>query len=292
MDLAHVAKNITPEALPPGLYVTATPIGNAADLTLRALKTLISCDAILCEDTRVTSKLLAIYGISKPLRPYHDRNGKMARPGILKDLAAGKALVLVSDAGLPLISDPGFPLLRAAQEAGFKVEVLPGANAALTALALSGMAPDRFWFGGFLPTKSAARKTALEPLVGLDASLIFYESPKRLGPVLQDLAEVLGVRRIAVCRELTKRFEEIVSGTGQELAEHYAAVPPPKGEVVLVIGPPESPVCLDDAQIQARLAENMADMSLKQAVAEVSVIAGRPKREVYELALALKRDGT
>lgn len=292
MDLAHVAQNITPEALPPGLYVTATPIGNAADLTLRALKTLISCDAILCEDTRVTSKLLAIYGISKPLRAYHDRNGKMARPGILKDLAAGKALVLVSDAGLPLISDPGYPLVKAAQEEGFKVEVLPGANAALTALALSGLPPDRFLFGGFLPTKSAARKKTLEPLAEVDASLIFYESPKRLGPVLLDLADVLGERQIAVCRELTKRFEEIVSGTAQELSDRYAALPPPKGEVVLVIGPPETLVSLDDTQIQARLADLMADMSLKQAVAEVAEVAGRPKREIYELALALKREGS
>lgn len=290
MDLAHVAQNITPEPLLPGLYVTATPIGNAADLTLRALKTLISCDAILCEDTRVTSKLLAIYGISKPLRPYHDQNGKIARPGILKDLAAGKALVLVSDAGLPLISDPGFPLVRAAQAEGFPVEVLPGANAALTALVLSGMPPDRFWFGGFLPTKSAARKKALEPLSQLDASLIFYESPKRLGHVLRDIAEVLGDRKVAVCRELTKKFEEVISGTAQDLSAKYASEPSPKGEVVLVIDPPDAPSRLDDAEVSKHLAGLMVDMSLKQAVAEMTAVAGRPRREIYELALALKND--
>lgn len=290
MDLTRVAENITPEALEPGLYVTATPIGNAADLTLRALKTLVSCDAILCEDTRVTSKLLAIYGISKPLRSYHDRNGKMMRPGILRELGQGKALVLVSDAGLPLISDPGFPLVRAAREEGIKVEVLPGANAALTALVLSGQPPDRFYFGGFLPTRSAARKSALEPLVALEASLIFYESPKRLGPVLEDLAAVLGNRQIAVCRELTKRFEEIVSGSLADLSGKYAQEAAPKGEVVLVVGPAEAPASLTDQEVQARLAALMATTSLKQAVAEVSEIAGRPKREIYDLALAVKEE--
>lgn len=288
MDLAALAQNIVPEPLEPGLYVTATPIGNAADLTLRALKTLISCDAILCEDTRVTSKLLSIYGISKPLRAYHDRNGKMVRPGILKDLADGKALVLVSDAGLPLISDPGFPLVRAAQEAGFHVEVLPGANAALTALCLSGLPPDRFWFGGFLPSKSAARQKALEPLRALEASLIFYESPRRLGPVMEDLAAVLGERQVAVCRELTKRYEEIVTGRASQLAVKYASEAAPKGEVVLIVGPPDAPVTLEDGAITDRLRALMDDMSLKEAVAEVTDIAGRPKRDVYDLALAIK----
>lgn len=288
MDLATVTQNITPETLEPGLYVTATPIGNAADLTLRALKTLVSCDAILCEDTRVTSRLLAIYGISKPLRSYHDRNGKMMRPAILRELGQGKALALVSDAGLPLISDPGFALVRAARAEGVKVEVLPGANAALTALALSGQPPDRFYFGGFLPTRSAARKAALEPLGALDATLIFYESPRRLGPVLKDLADMPGNRPLAVCRELTKRFEEIVSGSLEDLSRHYEDLPAPKGEVVLVLGPPEAPATLDDAEIRTRLAARMEEGSLKQAVAAVAGIAGRPKREIYELALALK----
>lgn len=290
MDLAAVAKNIVPESLEPGLYVTATPIGNAADLSLRALKTLISCDAILCEDTRVTSKLLSIYGISKPLRAYHDRNGKMVRPAILRELEGGKALVLVSDAGLPLISDPGFPLVRAALDAGFKVEVLPGANAALTALCLSGLPPDRFWFGGFLPPKSAARQRALEPLKVLDASLIFYESPRRLAPVMEDIAAVLGERQIAVCRELTKRFEEVVTGSASELAAKYASEAAPKGEAVLIVGPPDAPATLGDGDITDRLRALMDDVSLKEAVAEVTDIAGRPKREVYELALAIKNE--
>jgi 16S rRNA (cytidine1402-2'-O)-methyltransferase len=290
MDLSAFTQNITQTPLEPGLYVTATPIGHAADLTLRALETLVRCDAILCEDTRVTSKLLAIYGISRPLRAYHDRNGKSARPGILKDLAAGKALALVSDAGLPLISDPGFPLVRAAQEAGIRVQVLPGANAALTALCLSGLPPDQFWFGGFLPPKSAARKRALEPLKGLGGSLIFYESPRRLGPVLSDMAQVLGDRQISICRELTKRFEEVVTGTLRDLADKYAEGPAPKGEVVLVVGPAEAGAMLDDDEIAARLAALMKDMSLKEAVAEVTAGAGRPKREVYDLALALKNE--
>lgn len=288
MDLAAIAQKITPEPLAPGLYVTATPIGNAADLTLRALKTLVSCDAILCEDTRVTSKLLSIYGISKPLKAYHDRNGKMVRPGILKDLKGGKALVLVSDAGLPLISDPGYPLVRAAREADILVEVLPGANAALTALCLSGLPPDRFWFGGFLPARSAARQRALEPLKNLEGSLIFYESPRRLGPVILDLAKVLGERNVAVCRELTKHYEEIVAGPASALAAKFAAEPAPKGEVVLVVAPPEAHTALDDEQIIDRLKALMDDMSLKEAVAEVTDIGGRPKREIYELALAVK----
>lgn len=296
MDLAVLAQNIAQntagDPLEPGLYVTATPIGNAADLTVRALKTLISCDAILCEDTRVTSKLLSIYGISKPLRAYHDRNGKMVRPAILRELGDGKALALVSDAGLPLISDPGFPLVCAAQEAGFKVEVLPGANAALTALCLSGLPPDQFWFGGFLPPKSAARQKALEPLKALEASLIFYESPRRLAPVLEDIVAVLGERQVAVCRELTKRYEEVVTGSVSELAVKYASEAAPKGEVVLIVGPPEAPITLSDGDITDRLRALMDDMSLKEAVAEVTDIAGRPKREVYELALVIKNGDT
>lgn len=290
MDLSAFTQNIAQTPLEAGLYVTATPIGNAADLTLRALETLVRCDAILCEDTRVTSKLLSIYGISKPLRAYHDRNGKSVRPAILRDLAAGKALALVSDAGLPLISDPGFALVRAAREAGVPVQVLPGANAALSALCLSGLPPDQFWFGGFLPPKSAARKRALEPLKDLEGSLIFYESPRRLGPVLSDMAEVLGDRQIAVCRELTKRFEEIVTGSLPALVAKYAAEPAPKGEVVLVVGPAEAGAMLDDDEVASRLAPLMKEMSLKEAVAEVTAIAGRPKRQVYDLALTIKNE--
>jgi 16S rRNA (cytidine1402-2'-O)-methyltransferase len=288
MDFASVAKNITPRTMDPGLYVAATPIGNAADLTLRVLEALLSCDQILCEDTRVTAKLLALYGIKKPLKPYHDRNGARVRPQVLNDIARGKALVLVSDAGMPLISDPGFPLIRAVRDEGFPVEVLPGASASLAALSLSGMAPDRFYFGGFLPQKTVARKSELRALAHLDASLIFYESPRRLGPVLCDMEEVLGTREIAVCRELTKKFEEIVRGPLRDLASHYKTAPAPKGEVVLVLGPPEAVEAWDEAELERRLSERMETLRLKEAVAEITEITGRPRREIYDLALTVK----
>ena len=292
MDFARITDAVPEARLKAGLYVTATPIGNAADLTLRALQVLKSVDAILCEDTRVTAKLLALYGISKPLLAYHDRNGERMRPQILADLEAGKALALVSDAGLPLISDPGFPLLRAVRDHGHRVEVLPGANAALTGLVQSGLGTDRFFFGGFLPSKAKARQDTLREISTIRGTLIFYESPKRLATVLGDIAAALGDRDVAVTRELTKKFEEIRCGKPKALAELYEQEGAPRGEVVLVIGPPADRPEMDEAALLVALEEAMQTRRLKEAVADVTALSGLPRKQVYDLALKLKRRGT
>lgn len=288
LDLPKITQAVPQTKLAPGLYVTPTPIGNAGDLTLRALLVLKSCDEILCEDTRVTSKLLSLYGIAKPLTAYHDRNGERIRPRVLQKLEEEKALALVSDAGLPLISDPGFPLLKAVRAAGHNIEILPGANALLTGLAHSGLAPDRFFFGGFLPSKKGARVKELSELGDIRGTLIFYESPKRLAAVLGDVAEALGNREVAVCRELTKKFEEVRRDKAEALAQVYAEEGAPKGEVVLVIAPPEERVSFDDGQLEMALLEAMADMRLKEAVAEITELSGLPRKRVYDMALALK----
>ena len=214
-----------------GLYLVATPIGNTGDITVRALELLKSCDAIACEDTRVTAKLLTRFGIRTPMLPYHEHNAAQMRPQLLARLAAGQVLALVSDAGTPLISDPGYKLVRACIEAGVAVTALPGANALLTALQLSGLPSDRFLFCGFLPNKTAARRAAIAELAAVPATLVMYESAQRLAGLLADLAEELGPRPAAMARELTKLFEEVRRGSLPELAAHYAAAGPPKGEV-------------------------------------------------------------
>src|ERR1700722_5140863 len=208
--------------LAPGLYVTATPIGNARDITLRALDALKGCDLIAAEDTRVTSKLLAIHGIAKPLTAYNDHNAERERPRLLERLHRKSRIALVSDAGTPLVSDPGFKLVRAAIEEGLPVHALPGASAALTGLVLSGLPSDRFLFAGFLPSKSGERQSVLEELKVLRATLIFFESGPRLAESLRDMAAVLGMRSGAVTREMTKLHEEVRRGTLAELAEAYA----------------------------------------------------------------------
>jgi len=224
--------------LSPGLYVTATPIGNAGDLTFRAHAALESCDVLLCEDTRVTAKLLNHYGIRKKLTPYHDHNAARMRPGILARLAGGASVVLVSDAGMPMISDPGYRLVQDAVAAGHEVTVLPGASAPLAALALSGLPPDRFLFAGFLPPKASARRTALEELKPVRATLLFFETGPRLAGSLADMAMVLGPRPAAVARELTKLHEEVRRDRLDLLAHHYAEAGPPRGEIVVAVGPP------------------------------------------------------
>ena len=209
------------EPVPPGLYLTAVPIGNARDITLRALDMLAAVDAIACEDTRVTGKLLGLYGISGSLISYHDHNADKMRPAILKRIAQGQSVALVSDAGTPLISDPGYKLVRAAQDQGLTVTCLPGASAPLAGLLLSGLPSDRFLFAGFAPSRSAARRAFFASLSPVQATLVFFESAKRLPASLADLAATLGDREAAVTRELTKRFEEARRGTLASLAEHY-----------------------------------------------------------------------
>lgn len=276
-----------------GLYIVATPIGNAGDITLRALEVLRGVDAIACEDTRVTGKLLRRYGIGTRLVPYHDHNAAKMRPQILGRVAGGAAIALVSDAGTPLVSDPGFKLVREAREQGLPVTHLPGANAALTALVLSGLPSDRFLFGGFLPPKSAARRTALEEFRTLQATLIFYESAQRLGDMLADIAATLGAREVAVARELTKMFEEVRRGGAAELSAFYEENGPPKGEVVVVIGPPAADAAATDAaDLDTLLAQALeGGLSVRDAAAHVATITGQPKKAVYARALELGGGG-
>lgn len=278
--------------LAPGLYLVSTPIGNLRDITLRALDVLAGADRILAEDTRVTRRLLDAYGIRAELQPYHDHNGEKVRPQILEDLEAGARLALVSDAGTPLVSDPGFKLVREAVRCGIAVVAIPGASAVLTALAIAGLPTDSFTFAGFPPQKTGAREAWLEQFRHLPGSLVVYEGVSRLPAALASMAKVLGGSRpAAVCRELTKLYEEARRGTLEELAAHYAEAGPPRGEVVIVIGPPAD----DDwteARIDSALETALAEMRMKEAATAVAEVSGWPRRDVYARALALKRGAT
>jgi 16S rRNA (cytidine1402-2'-O)-methyltransferase len=271
-----------------GLHIVATPIGNLGDITLRALATLAGADAILAEDSRVTRKLLTRFGITAPILPYHEHNAAEMRPKVLARLKEGAALALVSDAGTPLVSDPGFKLVRAAVEEGYPVIPIPGPSAVLAGLTVAGLPTDRFFFEGFLPPRSAARRSRAEAIATVPATLVFFETGPRIAATLADLNAVFGPRPAAVARELTKTFEEVRRGSLAELAEAYSdAERPPKGEIVLLVGPPleeEAPAgeTLDDA-----LKAALATSSLKDAVAEVAKTSGVPRREVYARALAL-----
>lgn len=276
-------------ALAAGLYVTATPIGHARDIGLRALDVLRGSDAILAEDTRVTSKLLAIYGISKPLHAYNDHNAARERPKALARLKRGERLALVSDAGTPLVSDPGFKLVREALAEGLPVHAVPGASAPLAALALAGLPADRFLFAGFLPARAGERQTMLSELKDVRAALIFFESAQRLAEGLCDMASVLGPRPAAVARELTKLHEEMRRGDLESLAAHYAKEGAPKGEVTLVVGPPlaREP---DMARADALLEKALAFMPVRAAADLVADALALPRRALYARALLLKPD--
>ncbi|GGF75569.1 ribosomal RNA small subunit methyltransferase I [Azorhizobium oxalatiphilum] len=271
-----------------GLHVVATPIGNLGDITVRALETLAGASLIACEDTRMTRRLLDRYGITTHLVPYHDHNGASMRPKLMARLAAGEAVALVSDAGTPLVSDPGYKLVVEAAQLGFRIHPLPGASALLAALVTAGLPTDRFLFDGFLPQKGGQRRNRIAELAPLPTTLVLYETGPRLAESLADLAEGLGNRPAAVCRELTKAFEEVRRGPLSELAAHYEQAGAPKGEIVLVIGPPLEEAVKDD-DVDAALARVLADHSLKDAVAAVTAATGRPKREVYARALALTK---
>jgi 16S rRNA (cytidine1402-2'-O)-methyltransferase len=277
-------------ALKPGLYITATPIGNLGDITLRALATLAAADAILCEDTRQTARLLERYGIRTPTLPYHDHNAERVRPRMLERLAGGAALAQVSDAGMPLISDPGFKLAEAAIAAGRHVEVIPGATAVTTALALSCLPSDRFHFGGFLPQKAGDKRRRLEELRGLQASLIFFESPNRIVESLQAIGEVMGDRLLSVSRELTKLYEETLRGSAPQVAATLAARPSIKGEITLVIGPPTAHAVLSEEEVERQLLEAIASLPAGKAAAEVARVTGLPKQELYQRLLRLKSE--
>jgi 16S rRNA (cytidine1402-2'-O)-methyltransferase len=276
-----------PVAVAPGLYVVSTPIGNLRDITLRALDILGGAEEVLAEDTRVASKLLSAYGIKARLSPYHDHNGAERRPGLLKRLEEGARIALISDAGTPLVSDPGWKLVHEALEHGIKVYPVPGASALLAGLVASGLPSDRFLFAGFLPPKSGARRTEIESLKQVPATLVFYESGPRLAESLADLAFVLGDREAAVARELTKLFEETRRGTLAELAVHYDEAGPPRGEIVLLVGP-AAELAPDALGLEERLEAAMAHMNMRDAVDAVTAATGMPRRAVYTAALKLK----
>jgi 16S rRNA (cytidine1402-2'-O)-methyltransferase len=277
-------------ALSAGLHIVATPIGNLRDMTLRALEVLAAADVIACEDTRVTRKLIDHYGVTTPLTPYHDHNAAEARPKLIARLAAGDAIALVSDAGTPLVSDPGFKLVRAVHEAGHAVTAVPGASAALAALAIAGLPTDRFFFEGFLPAKGGQRQARIAELARIPATLVLFETGPRLAAALADLAQGLGAREAAICRELTKLHEEVRRGDLAAFAAHYEGAGEPRGEIVLVIAPPAADVT-DAADLDALLHKALARVSVKEAVAEVAAVTGQPRREVYQRALALTKDG-
>jgi 16S rRNA (cytidine1402-2'-O)-methyltransferase len=275
--------------LEPGLYLVATPIGNLGDITLRALETLAGADVIACEDTRVSRRLTERYGIDTPLTPYHEHNAAEARPKLLARLAEGQSVALVSDAGTPLISDPGYKLARAAQDAGFTVTAVPGASSVLAALNVAGLPTDRFFFEGFLPAKQTARQKRIAALSALPATLVLFESGQRLAAALADLAEGLGARAASVCRELTKLHEEVRHGDLATLARDYARGAETRGEIVIVVAPPAAEAGAVD--VDALLRRALSRVSLKDAVGEVALASGRPRREVYQRALELTKDG-
>lgn len=275
--------------LSPGLYVTATPIGNLGDISLRALETLSAAHLILCEDTRVTAKLLNRYGIRSSLSPYHDHNAAKVRPGLVARMGDGQALALVSDAGSPLLSDPGYKLVQAAIEAGILVTAIPGASAVLGALTLSALPPDRFMFCGFLPTRSGARRHFLEDVKTVDATLVMFDTAGRLPESLEDIATVLGDRDVAVGRELTKLHEEVIRGPASRVRANIQERPSLKGEITLVIGPPAaSALAAPQGMVDSALREALATMPASRAAAEIAKRFGLSKQEAYARLLELK----
>jgi 16S rRNA (cytidine1402-2'-O)-methyltransferase len=273
------------QPLSPGLYIVATPIGNLGDITARAAETLRSVDYILAEDKRVTAKLLAHLGVKAPMTAYHDHSDEALRGRILEDLRH-KSVALVSDAGTPLISDPGYKLVRAARKAGLAIHTLPGPSAAIAALTLAGLPTDRFLFLGFLPAKAKARSDAIAEVANVRASLVLYEGGSRLGESLAALAQMLGPRDAAVVREITKFYEETVTGTLEELAERYAKAPP-KGEIVIVVAPPPEREEASEEELETAIREALTRLSPSRASAEVAERLGVPRKRAYSLALQL-----
>jgi 16S rRNA (cytidine1402-2'-O)-methyltransferase len=278
----------TAPPLPAGLYLVATPIGNLRDITVRALEVLAAADLIACEDTRVTRKLLDHYGIATPLTSYHEHNAAHVRPKLIARLGEGAAVALVSDAGTPLVSDPGYKLVREAWAAGATVTALPGASAAVAALTLSGLPTDRFFFEGFLPAKEAARRTRIAELKRIPATLVLFETGPRIAGSLADLAAGLGPREGALCRELTKLHEEVRRGDLTTLAREAAQAGEPRGEMVIIVAPPEPQG--EAIDLDALLRQALERVSVKEAVAEIAAVTGRPRREVYQRALALAKE--
>ena len=282
---------ITAPRLEPALYLVATPIGNLSDVTLRALETLAAADILACEDTRVTRILLDRYGIRRRMVAYHEHNEAEAAPRLIAMVAEGKSVALASDAGTPLVSDPGFRLVQAAQEKGARVVPVPGPSAVLAALTAAGLPTDSFMFAGFLPAKTGQRRSRLEALISVPATLVFFQSARRLAESLAAMSETLGDRHAVVARELTKAFEELRRGTLAELAAHYEEVGAPKGEVVICVAPPgeETPASGEETD---RLLLALADeMPASKAAGEAARMTGGKKSELYQRLLALKGGG-
>lgn len=279
----------TAPPLAPGLYVVATPIGNLRDITIRALETLAAADAVLCEDTRLSARLLDHYGIKTRRIAFHEHNERAKADDIVARIAAGGRFALISDAGTPLLSDPGFPLIRALAEAGLPVFAIPGASALLSGLVVAGLPTDAFTFHGFLPPKAGARINALKALSDSRETMVFYESPRRLDDSLAAMAEVLGERQAAVALELTKRFERVQRGTLAELAAVFAKGET-KGEAVIIVAGAAAPAAPAAADWQAALRAEMTDQPLRAAVDAVAARFGLKRKEVYDAALALKAE--
>ena len=271
--------------LPPGLYIVATPIGNLSDLSPRAAETLRNASLVLAEDKRVSAKLLAHAGSKAPMQAYHDHSDERLRESVLARLG-NEAVALISDAGTPLISDPGYKLVRAARAMGLAIHTIPGPCAAIAALTLAGLPTDRFLFAGFLPAKAKARADAIAELAAIRASLVFYESGPRLAESLAALRDGLGKRDAAVIREISKLHEETVTGTLADLAVRYADAPP-KGEIVIVVGPPAAAEEATDDQLDEALRQAMASQSVSRAAAEVAATLGVPRKRAYARALEL-----
>ncbi len=278
-------------SLAAGLHLVATPIGNLRDVTVRALEVLAAADLIACEDTRVSRKLLDRYEITRPLTPYHEHNAAEARPKLIAKLAQGCALALISDAGTPLVSDPGYRLVREARAAGHAVTTAPGPSAVLAALTISGLPTDRFFFEGFLPVKEGQRRSRIVELNRIPATLVVFETGPRIAASLADLAAGLGNREAAICRELTKLHEEVRRGELGTLASQYTGTAEMRGEFVVVIAPPDPQARTSEADLEALLRPALTRLSLKEAVAEIALVTGLPRREVYQRALALAKDG-
>lgn len=274
-----------------GLYIVATPIGNVRDITLRALDVLAAADLVLCEDTRVSQKLLSRYRLKPKCMAYHEHNAEKIRPKILDHLASGAVVALITDAGTPLISDPGMPLVRAARQAGHNVTGIPGASAPIMALSVAGLPTDRFCFAGFLPPKTAAREKTLADLLAAPlGTLVLFESARRLPALLASLAALAPAAEICVARELTKKFEQVKSGLAGELLGYFEANAP-RGEVTVLISPPRGAAVPDEQEIDAMLHDAMASLSRRDAVQNIADLTGMPRKKIYARALSLAEEG-
>ena len=276
-------------ALEPGLYLVATPIGNLRDITLRALDILTSADLVLAEDTRRARILLSAYGIKSSLSAYHDHNVAKKLPSVIRNILGGKSVALISDAGTPLVNDPGYKLARECIKQDIPVIAVPGTSAVLAGLVSSGLTPARFMFAGFLPPKSAARCTALGEVEAVPGTLIYFETAKRIKACLTDMQKILGDRQAAIARELTKKYEEILRGSLSELIARIGETPL-RGEIVIIIAPPEAQAQWDEDKIRAALAPLIKIQGVKRAAAAIAQQSGHKKRDIYAVALKMKHE--